>query len=421
MMREPRLRQRQKGIATMMGVLFMGAAIAVILFQIILPIMRDFERRQAALRAGNYLAQYNAAIRQFYGFHGVTAVPTGNRTGTDWLKNATTCFGGAYAGGYSPPEPGNPSQGFLPCEFPNVLPFGVTPSTTLAVAADVFTATTTLGPFTGDEFQVEYLTGVMVMQAAQAERWVDGANVTEAFFDYAIEDNPASANFGRITATATNQYNLNEIYLPRDGNLPMQGDLNMDGNSVNNVGDIVGTGSIAFQVDLIAGRDVLAGNEVVARGDVVSTQGDLMTSTGNVIASTGNVIVPQGRIIANDNIESSSGDLISRDAYIRDVNIDGRAARLSQAVYDKRVVPSTSIVTTPICPNGTRALIFASPEAWVSGATAENIYGMSRQLLPMGGGTYQVNLLILLKTATGQQWYALPPQYGLVNVTTKCP
>lgn len=421
MMREPSSLQRQRGIASILGVLFMGAAVAIILFQIVLPILRDFDRQQAALRAGNYLAQYNAAIRQFYGFYGVASVPTGTRTGSDWLKSATECFGGSYSGSYSPPEPGNPSQGFLPCEFPSTFPFGVTPSTTLAVTSDVFTATTTVGPFTNDELQVDYLVGVQVMQAAQAERWVDNINVTDAFFGYTIENNPASGNFGRITATATNNYSLTEIYLPRDGRLPMLGELDMGGNDINNVRNIAGTGSLALQQDVMAGRDVLAANRIGAQGDVVTFAGNVVARQGDVVAAAGDIVAPSGRVMARGTIESVDGNVVARDGYIRDVVIDGRAARMSQAVFDKRVVPSQSQLIVPQCPGGVRPLLFAVPEAYASDNVAATIHGASRRITPLGGNLYQFDLLLLVTEGGVSAWKVVAPQYGFLNISSKCP
>jgi len=257
---------RQKGFASVLGVLIAIGLMTSILFGVVIPLKQQWDKENSARIAGNYIAQFNTAVRHFYAFYGTASVPTGNRTGVDWLKNNTTCFGGAYSGGYSAPETGNPTQGFLPCAFPNLLPYNVLPSTTLTVNANNFTATTTFGPFkeTGNP-NIELGIAGLVFRAAEAQTWDEGTRASGIFFSYSVDSDPTSGTFGVLTATATSQFAAAEVYLPRNGSLAMQGNLDMGNNNIINVKDIYLKGKEKWASSGVHDVGVYASSDIVTK------------------------------------------------------------------------------------------------------------------------------------------------------------
>lgn len=83
---------------------------------------------------GVQLVQFESAVTSFVFDNGLT-VPLGTFVGGDWLKAVGDCG-----------LPATGQIGYLPCDFPDTLRFGLTMSTTITARGGGFLAETTFGP-----------------------------------------------------------------------------------------------------------------------------------------------------------------------------------------------------------------------------------------------------------------------------------
>lgn len=174
--------------------------------------LRDTQAKELGVR----VAQYTQALGHYMSERGL-ATPPGTFAGTAWLKDGATCPGGA---GTAP---------YLPCNFPDVFPYGMTVATTVAPGVDTVVATTVVGPNPlavsgrrrGD------LAGLAVTTArttAPSTQRAAGAALAE-MIEYEV--NALGQIESRVDMAAAA-----DPWLRLDGSNAMQANLDMDGNDL---------------------------------------------------------------------------------------------------------------------------------------------------------------------------------------------
>jgi len=171
-----------------------------------------------AAQAGGLVAQYNAAVASYIRDNGSTT-PANTYTGTAWLKDRTNCPGGTA------------SVQYLPCGFPNALPFNQRPSTMLTNTAGKVNATTTFGPLPV-QARGGYRGDIANEVAATALAKLQNIIGTQTF---SLNKNHL------ITATVSTAGNNPSAFLRVDGSNAMLADLNVGGNNIDSANTVNAT------------------------------------------------------------------------------------------------------------------------------------------------------------------------------------
>lgn len=214
---------------TMRGYVLIGslAAMAVLstLGYVVVQDRMQESRQEAAELAGTMGAQFKQALRALIAREG-TGLPTGTFTGVNWLKDSGSCAGATGSARY------------LPCEFPALLPLGLSYRTTVTSAAGVVTTTVTFGtPRVGGN-----------THPTLAGRVVSAINGTSADYStpatqtyYAATNNVTT---GAISMVVTNsQENLEFVKV--DGSSTISGDHNWNNFSISNLRSLVVNGAVS--------------------------------------------------------------------------------------------------------------------------------------------------------------------------------
>src|SRR5690606_30521111 len=269
------------------GYLQIVAAAALVVFGTLMTIqVRETvnkSRTDSAEMAGVLAAQFKHALRAMIAERG-TGAPTGTFTGVNWLKRTGSCSGAMGSAAY------------LPCEFPQHLPLGLSYRTVVTISSGTVTASVQLGsPMAGGEAW-PHLAGIIVTA-------INGASndyMTPATQTYHVASHNLTT--GAITMTVSNAPE-NLEFIKKDGTVRPTADFNWNNFSITNVRNLQANGSVTAPTvnatnmtatgtlsgQTITGTNVnVSGNLriVTARsvGGACSTGSIGRTSTGNILS-----------------------------------------------------------------------------------------------------------------------------------------
>tara|TARA_B100000446_G_C10551574_1_gene340605 strand:- start:326 stop:1507 length:1182 start_codon:yes stop_codon:yes gene_type:complete len=182
-------------------------------------------RQEAAELAGTMGAQFKQALRALIAREG-TGLPTGTFTGVNWLKDSGSCAGATGSARY------------LPCEFPALLPLGLSYRTVVTSAAGVVTATVTFGtPSVGGN-----------THPTLAGRVVSAINGTSADYStpatqtyYAATNDVATGAISMVVSNS--QENLEFVKV--DGTSTITADHDWNNFSISNLRNLSVNGAVA--------------------------------------------------------------------------------------------------------------------------------------------------------------------------------
>lgn len=429
------MRAKEAGYTTLIGLLIAtGIAAAAI------PMMAEMQSRKMALdmasATGQDLAEFSVGLRGFIAAAQANPglIPAGPMNGANWLKPAA-CGGLAT----------NPPNGYIPCDFGN---YGgndtlfeasyLTTFVTSGPPVNYIEARTTFVPQVPANPRSRGMIADHIANAASAETQVPSngmfinymsnvpANATDLTARVATMNNPASPDFGRVLLIASNAPS-NDLWLRTDGTNQMLAALNMGGNDLVNARGIQATGDMNLgggasiggdavinqnlrvgqdgQIgqDLFVTRDTHTGRDLVAQRDIISAAGDIQATNGNLSASNG---------VSGD----ARGVVIGDDVYVTDMVLsNGHPPRMTQGVFEMRVVGAGAIVPRPTCPTGLgEPQIFASIQSIVPNNGAE-MHGSRVQVANLGAAGWLITPQVLLAGIGWQQ-----ANSAQVVVSTKC-
>lgn len=428
------MRAKETGTTTLIGLL-----IATTIAAAALPMVAEMQSRQAmrdtANATGQDLAEFALGLRGFIAAaqSNPALIPAGTINGANWLK-APTCGGLAT----------NPANGYIPCDFGNYggrdTLFEASYQTTITrnAATNYIEARTTFIPQIPSNPQMRGTVADYIANAAMSHATIPAnglfsnfmsnvpVNATDLSARVGIMSNPASPDFGRVLLIAANAPS-NDLWLRTDGTNQMRAALNMGGNDLVNARGIHATGNMNLgggasiggdtiinqdlrvgqdsQIgrDLFVTRDTHTGRDLVAQRDIISAAGDIQSTRGNLSASNG---------ISGD----ARGVVIGDDVYVTDMTLsNGRPPRMTQGVFDMRVVGAGAIVPRPTCPTGLGApQIFTSIQSIVPNNGAE-MHGSRVQVANLGAAGWRITPQVLLAGIGWQQ-----ANNAQVVVSTKC-
>lgn len=274
----------------MRGYVLIGslAAMAVLstLGYIVVQDRMQESRQEAAELAGTMGAQFKQALRALIAREG-TGLPTGTFTGVNWLKDSGSCAGATGSARY------------LPCEFPALLPLGLSYRTTVTSAAGVVTATVTFGtPSVGGN-----------THPTLAGRVVSAINGTSADYStpatqtyYAATNNLTT---GAISMVVTNsQENLEFVKV--DGTSTISGNHDWNNFSISNLRNLGVNGTVTATA-------VNAGT--VTSSTLSATSGSVGTLSATNATVSGTLDATRAR---SSRTPTSSSDLANK-AYVDSV------------------------------------------------------------------------------------------------------
>lgn len=177
--------------------------------------MKTWRDQIDARRIGNQLRQYNHGVRAWLADAGLSA-SAATVTGVGWLKDSS-CGGTA-------------SAAFLPCWFPDSLPFGLSYSTSITNSGSSVEALTTVGPIRTSGTVRTDLAGAAALTAASGDAQYFSP-VDATFYDFSV-----NTTSGAIEARASTAPAL-DAWLRTDGSNTMNADLAMNGNTVSDAFD----------------------------------------------------------------------------------------------------------------------------------------------------------------------------------------
>lgn len=365
------MRSKESGTTTLIGLLLATAIGAAAL-----PMIAEMQHRQmlreAAKATGKDLAEFALGLRGFIAAaqSNPSIIPAGTINGANWLK-PPACGGLAS----------NPPQGYIPCNFGNYggrdTLFDASYQTTITrnPTTNYIEARTSFIPITPSDPALRGMIADYIVNEALSENPVPAnglfsnfmsnvpANANDLSARPSIMSNPAHPDYGRVLLIASNAPSQDQ-WLRTDGTNQMLAALNMGGNDLVNARNIQGAGnmnlggSAAIGKDASIGQDVQIGRDAVIGQDLV-VQRDIgagrdMTAQRDIISTNGDVRADQGNLTASNGINGDTrGVLIADDGYLTDPRLsNGAQPRLSQAVYDMRVVGANAIVQKPQCPTG---------------------------------------------------------------------
>ncbi|MGM8229165.1 hypothetical protein ACSV5M_21490 [Cellvibrio sp. ARAG 10.3] len=211
------------------GYLQITAAVALIVFGTLMAIqtreMVNKSRSDSAEMAGVLAAQFKHALRAMIAERG-TGAPTGTFTGVSWLKRSGSCAGATGSAAY------------LPCEFPQHLPLGLSYRTVVSVSSSTVTASVQLGAPSASGEVWPHLAGIIVTA-------INGASndyVTPATQTYHVASHHLTS--GAIAMTVSNAPE-NLEFLKKDGTVRPTGNFNWNNFSITNVRNLQANGTLS--------------------------------------------------------------------------------------------------------------------------------------------------------------------------------
>jgi len=427
------MRTRETGSTTLFGLLI-ATTMAIATIPLVAEMQNRQVMRETAKATGQDLAEFAIGLRGFIAAaqSNPALIPAGAINGANWLK-APTC-GGLAA---------NPANGYIPCNFGNYggrdTLFDASYQTTITrnAATNYIEARTTFIPQVPSDPIKRGTVADDIVNAAMSHTTIPANGLFSNFMSnvpvnandlsarLATMNNPASANFGRVLLIAANAPS-NDLWLRTDGTNQMLAALNMGGNDLVNARGIQATGNLnlgggasiggdttinqdlrvgqnaTIGQDLFVTRDISAGRDMAAQRDIISANGDVRASRGNLSASNG---------INGD----TRGVVIADDGYLTDMVLsNGVTPRLSQGVFDMRVVGANATVPKPSCPAGLgNPQIFTAIQSIVPNDGSE-MHG-SRVNVTNLGASWRVTPLVLVAIGGWQT-----ANNAQIVVSTKC-
>ncbi len=270
--------------------------------------VRESENTQAK-QIGKLMVTYVNATRGYLSDNAAAiaalATPV-TYASSSWLKS-TSC-----------PTPGTAAKAYLPCDFPDTLPLGVTLSATkqagIGGRAEINTKTSVISVSATTR---EDLAGVATM-AANGEPLTGPSvlsNIIATRFTHGT-----GANAGRVLASVSNAPTT-DAWLRTDGSNAMAANLNMGGNSITGAANISASGNIST-----TGGNITTDNGFIrAKGDG-TTRSDPATGstykTGDIAAYGGDVVakpISSGGFFpvpVGGNLLSVGGNVIAKQSNI---------------------------------------------------------------------------------------------------------
>lgn len=339
-------------------------------------------RDDAAQSAGVMAGQFKNALRAMIADRG-TAVSPGTFNGTGWLKQSGSCSGASG------------SRAYLPCEFPNHLPLGLTYRTTVTVSGGTVRANVSLGiPEIGGE-RYPYLAGVIVA----AINGASNDHVTPVTQTYHVAESNAD---GHVSFIVSNGPENNE-YLKRDGSVTATGDFNWGNFSIRNVRDIEARDIEARELTLSRGFTAGANSQVSGRLTANSVRSSRFEATNGThhVSPAGSSRVRS--ISVDDDISGGRDMSVGRDMIFTGTRSEGSSCSGSRIAFN-------SAGELMRCNN--------SSNRWqVAGASRNVATVVNRSLGAVGGstthpaGTYKLDLVFHCH-ASGVTAYTFNPVIG---------
>lgn len=290
-------RQRSRALSTlnalpraMRGYVLIGslAAMAVLstLGYVVVQDRMQESRQDAAELAGTMGAQFKQALRALIAREG-TGLPTGTFTGVNWLKDSGSCAGATGSARY------------LPCEFPALLPLGLSYRTVVTSAAGVVTATVTFGtPSVGGN-----------THPTLAGRVVSAINGTSADYStpatqtYYVATNNVTT--GAVSMVVTNsQENLEFVKV--DGSSTISADHDWNNFSISNLRNLRVNGTVTANA---------VNANAMSAGSLSATNSSLTNLTSTTANVLGTLTAARAR---SSRAPTSSSDLANK-AYVDSV------------------------------------------------------------------------------------------------------
>lgn len=257
------------------GYLQILAAAALVVFGTLMFIQTqetiNKSRADSAKMAGVLAAQFKHALRAIIAERG-TGIPTGTFAGVNWLKHSGRCPGASGSAAY------------LPCEFPQHLPLGLSYRTVVSVSAGTVTASVQLGAPTASGEVWPHLAGIIVTA-------INGAAndyVTPATQTYHVASHHLTS--GAITMTVSNAPE-NLEFLKKDGSVRPTADFNWNNFSINNVRNLQANGNLS-----IGGTGSFGSTLTAPHVNATSTLSG-QNITGTNVTVNGNLRVAQSRSV----------------------------------------------------------------------------------------------------------------------------
>ena len=220
--------------------LAVGVLVMSVLAATYATLSRSNSLEKLAYNSGKEAGQVNNAIRSYIAQNANT-IPSGvtQYSNIAWLKSRSDCGGSATG-----------DNGFLPCDFPDKLPLGLTYEITLNKSDDEIASSIELGIPNDSVENIPYLSGQVVTGAKGSSVMNSDPDLGNVYFD-AYDDRD-----GQVVLTASNQPGMDQ-YLRIDGSTQPTGDFNWAGRSIHNI-----SGLSAKQINA---EEITASGKVVAK------------------------------------------------------------------------------------------------------------------------------------------------------------
>lgn len=334
--------------------------------------LQQLDLRRAAVAAAHF-ARYNDAVARYVQDQGVGA-QTRTYLDSAWLKGSADC-----------PGVGQASQAWLPCSFPDRMPFGLRYRTSIAnTAGEVSTETRTLPAqlLVRGRLRADLAATVVAEATVRSEQAVHFA---------------LSAR-NEITARYNSRAGADR-FLRVDGGNHMQANLDMHGNS------LVAARNLAFGDSLLRSSGTTDSIELGGRGGAGFQRG----------GQHGNILHPgsgQPHIDfhhANNRQEDFNVRISnSADGALRVQNSAGAEVSLldlpGQVVQGLSIVSNGTQVPKPQCGAGLSPQVFLMPVSFIGtpdGARRRTIAGLRSWAADLGPGAWRVNFEVLPE---GRNW-----------------
>ncbi|MHC8441288.1 MAG: prepilin-type N-terminal cleavage/methylation domain-containing protein [Candidatus Eutrophobiaceae bacterium] len=346
--------------------------------------LRQLQLRKAELTATR-LADYQNAVAHWVSHHGSSS-PAGDYSGSAWLKSRTECAGG-MAG-----------NAWLPCPFPDSLPFELPLLT-----------------------RVTLLNGQVIAETELPAVRVNGQLRTDLAWEIAngalVKTHPRAGmheitvhpNTHSITARYNNQ-NGKADFLRIDGNNQMEANLNSGGHS------IVDADTVEFG-DSLLGTGANSGIELGGRGGPPSFT-DIQGSS--LKSGTG---MPYIDFHHGNGRQEDFNVRIQNDAdgQLRISNNTGMSVNIfdlpQQTLRDIRIVYPGAVLSKPLCRGKLNAQIFLAPTSFLGssdGGQRRTIAGVRTWAENLNSAAWRVHFEIL---SEGLSW---TPSHAPLLAVSRC-
>lgn len=334
--------------------------------------VQQLDVRRATVAASHF-ARYNDAVAHYVQDQG-TGAQTRTYLDSGWLKSSADC-----------PGVGQGSQAWLPCSFPERMPFGLRFRTGIVNTAGVVTATTQTLP-------------AQLLVRGRARMDLAATIVAEATTrsEQAVHFDLSTRN--EITARYNSSASANR-FLRVDGGNHMQANLDMHGNS------LVAARNVAFGHSLLRSNGSTDSIELGGRGGAGFHSGGQHGNTLHPGSGQPHIDFHHANNRQEDfNVRITN----SADGTLRVQNNAGAEVSLldlpRQVVQELSIVNNGAQVQKPQCTTGLSPQIFLMPASFIGtpdGSRRRTIAGLRSWATDLGARAWRVNFEVLPE---GQNW-----------------